>query len=357
MSLLRSELEVASVAINGRPVGARQPVYIVAEAGVNHDGALSRALQLIDAAAEAGADAVKFQCFRADELVTRDAPLAEYQRNAGEHSQYSMLARLQLSYHDFEHLRTRCEFHNLDFLATPFGLREVELLARLGSAALKIASSDLNNAPLLQAAARQSRPLIISTGAATQDEIAAALEWLAECDACERLILLHCVSAYPTPLESANLGAIRTLQALAGVPCGFSDHTVAIESAGLAVAAGACLLEKHLTLDRAAGGPDHAISLEPGDFAAYVRSARRAERALGDGTLGFQAIERDVRALARKSVVAAQPIPAGSILRAEMLTLKRPGGGITPDQLAELIGRRLKIDVGRDTRITWGMLS
>ncbi|MFO0837192.1 MAG: N-acetylneuraminate synthase family protein [Phycisphaerae bacterium] len=345
-----------AVAIGERLVGDA-PAYIVAEIGVNHDGELRKALDLVDVAADAGADAVKLQIFDADDLVLPGARLAEYQRGGPDDGQHALLKRLQLSFHECEHIRARCESRGVECLATPFGPRDVERLIALRLRAAKIASTDLNNVPLLRRASQTGLPLIVSTGASMADEIAACVERFESWGARERLILLHCVSAYPTPVESANLRAIGALADRFGVPCGFSDHTTSVQTGAWAVAAGASLLEKHLTLDRRANGPDHAMSLEPSEFAAYVREARAAEAALGDGELGFQAIEADVRAAARKSVVSAQPIPRGVAIRPEMLSIKRPAGGVSPDQLDAVVGRKLRIDIGRDTPITWDMLA
>jgi sialic acid synthase SpsE len=222
--------------------------------------------------------------------------------------------------------------------------------------AIKLASTDLNNVPLVRRAAATGLPLIVSTGAATREEIERAVARLGGMVAGDHLILLHCVSGYPTPLHAANLGAIRSLCDLAGVPTGFSDHTTLTEIAGWAVAAGACVLEKHFTLDRGAAGPDHAMSLDPAGLAAYVTAARQAEIALGAGRLGMTSLEHDVRRVARKSVVVNAAIRAGTPLSAEMLAVKRPAGGIDPDRLDELVGRRATRDIAPNTVLTWDML-
>lgn len=345
-----------SVSIGGQLVGRDQPAYVIAEAGVNHDGVLARALRLVDAAVAAGADAVKFQMFRATELVTASARTAGYQKQPGVESQRHMLSRLELSDGDFERVRTHCTKSGIEFLATPFGCRDVQRLLALNVHALKIASTDLNNVPLLHAAAETGLPLIVSTGAATADEMAAAVARLRQWGAGERLILLHCVSGYPTPLDAANLRAIATLQEVFGLPCGFSDHTTSTQTGAWAVASRACVLEKHFTLDRAAAGPDHAMSLDPPGLRDYVSAIRDAQQALGTGRLGMTTLEADVRAVARKSVVAACDLSTGTVLRPEMLTIKRPAGGIEPDQLDALIGRQVAADVRCDTTLTWDMI-
>lgn len=346
----------ALVFIGDRPVGDGQRVLVIAEAGVNHDGSLDRARRLVDVAVEAGADVVKFQVFRADELVTAAAGTATYQKASGATSQREMLRKLELSDEDFARLTTHCRQRAIEFLATPFSPPDVDRLGRLGVRAIKIASTDLNNTPLRRRAADTGLPLLVSTGASTADEIAAAVVGLCAWGLADRLILLHCISGYPAPLEAANLGAIAGLKAAFGVPVGFSDHTRSTAIAGWAVAAGACVLEKHFTLDRDGPGPDHAMSLNPGELAAYIQAAREAEIALGSGQLGMTPVEADVRAVARKSVVAAKRIAAGAALTSEMLTVKRPAGGIAPDQLEALLGRRAAADIAPDTMLTWDLL-
>lgn len=337
-------------------VGDRRPVLLIAEAGVNHDGDVGRAVELIEVAAECGADLVKFQMFRADDLVTANAAAAAYQQAAGATSQRELLRRLELSDADFSRIREHCRTRHIGFLATPFSPADVERLVRLDVPALKIASTDLNNVLLLHRAVQADLPLIISTGAATSEEIDAALSRLRAWHAAERLVLLHCVSGYPAPLSAANLRAIAALRARFGRPVGFSDHTQSTEIAGWAVAAGACVLEKHFTLDPSASGPDHAMSLNPAQLAAYVAAARAAETALGSGQVGMTAVEANVRAVARRSVVTARPIRAGERVRLDALTLKRPGNGIPPEQLETLLGRRVRVDLAAETALTWEMV-
>lgn len=352
------DLEIVHhVPIGDRRIGEGQPAYIVAEAGVNHDGRLDKAMRLVEVAADAGADAVKFQVFRAADLATGSAPTAKYQQDhAGGDSQQEMLEGLELSDDAFAAIRMKCVEHSIEFLATPFAPPDLDRLLALDVRALKIASTDLNNTPLLRAAAATGLPLIVSTGAATRDEIAVCVDLLSGLGVGDRLILLHCVSCYPTPLEDANLRAIAGLQRAFSLPCGYSDHTVSTQTGAWAVAAGACVLEKHFTLDQTAAGPDHAMSLAPDELIEYVRSIRAAEQALGDGAIGLSELESEVRRIARKSVVAAVDIRAGSELTADLLTLKRPGGGIQPDQLESLIGRRVAVDVPGDTTLTWRMI-
>lgn len=347
---------VRVVTLGQRRVGPGEPVLIIAEAGVNHDGSVDRALELVDIAASAGADVVKFQMFRADELVTLGAAAAEYQRARGAQSQHELLRRLELTDEEFARVAAHCRARRIEFLATPFGVRDVDRLAALGVRAIKIASTDLNNVPLLRRAVETGLPLIVSTGAALADEMTAAVARLRAWGAGDRLVLLHCVSGYPAPLPAANLRAIAALQEVTGVPCGFSDHTPSTDIAGWAVAAGACVLEKHFTSDPRRPGPDHAMSLDPAQLSRYVAAARQAEEALGSGLLGMTAVEENVRAVARRSVVAATRIAAGATLTAEMLAVKRPGGGITPEQYDALLGRRAAVEIAPDTLLTWDMV-
>ena len=254
--------DLRSVTLGRRRIGPGNPAYVIAEAGVNHDGELEKALALVDLARNAGADAVKFQLFKAEELTTASAATAEYQQPSGIVSQRELLVRLELTDTDFSHLRSYCSDCGIEFLATPFGVRDVERLLTLQVNAIKTASTDLNNTPLLRRATETGLPLIVSTGAAGREEIAFAVERFRQWDATARLILLHCVSAYPTPLEAANLRAISTLRNEFGVVSGFSDHTIDTRTGAWAVALGANLIEKHITLDRTATGPDHAMSLD-----------------------------------------------------------------------------------------------
>lgn len=342
--------------IGSHRLDADSPAYIVAEAGVNHDGSVEQALQLVDVAVAAGADAVKFQMFRAEELASGGAATAHYQKKCERTSQRALLERLELSLEDFRRIRDRCRSRGIEFLATPFGLRDVERLLELEVPAFKLASTDMNNLPLLRRVVETGVPLLLSTGAATAAEIHACVGWLAAMNADHRTILLHCVSAYPTPLEAANLRAVATLRSTFGLHSGFSDHTTDERTGAWAVALGACVIEKHFTLDRAMHGPDHAVSLSPDALARYIANIRDVERALGRGTLGMDPIEADVRAVARKSLVAACDLAAGRELTAELLCIKRPGSGIPPDRLEEVLGRRLAVAVPRDAVITWDML-
>ena len=343
------------VQIGSARIGPGQPAYVIAEAGVNHNGDVATGRTMIRRAADAGANAIKFQAFSADRLVTATAPAVAYQQPVAR-TQREMLRGLELSAAAFAELRDACEAAAIEFLATPFGPQDVAMLAALGVRGLKIASTDIVNAPLLDAALATRLPLIVSTGAATAAEIDGMVARAERAGARDRLVLLHCVSAYPTDEACANLRAVQTLRDRYACVTGFSDHTRSNACAGLAVAAGAAVLEKHFTLDRKQPGPDHAFSLEPTQLAEYVDAVRRAERICGDGKIGVLDCEREVRQLARASVVAARALRAGETLGQTALAVKRPGGGIAPDEMHRLLGRTVKCNVPEDTPLTWAVV-
>jgi N,N'-diacetyllegionaminate synthase len=352
-SPIRRALRAQRIRIDRRNVGDGCSVFIIAEAGVNHDGDESKALAMIDAAAIVGADAVKFQMFTADALTTATASTADYQPGD---SQRDMLRSLELSPRSFGRIARHCAARGLCFLATPFSPQDVNRLASAGAAAIKIASTDIVDTPLIKRAGQLHLPIILSTGAANESEIVETVRQLDSWGAADRLILLHCVSAYPTPLRSINLLAIRSLAAKFSTIVGLSDHTDSTVTGGLAVAAGATVLEKHFTLDRNAPGPDHAFSLTPADLTQYIDFARQANTAMGTGRLDAQTIEQNVRDVARKSVVAANDIAPGDTLTEDLLTTKRAGSGLTPDTLFSLIGKKSKIAIHHDTPVTWEMV-
>lgn len=342
--------------IGPRPIGPAERLYVIAEAGVNHNGSPETALRLIDAARAAGADAVKFQAFKATRLASRHAEQAAYQKgSAAASSQVEMLAKLELTSAEFGRLKRHCDAIGIEFLATPFGIEDLRVLLDFGVRAIKIASPDIINRPLLEAAAASRLPILLSTGASEQAEIDAACDLLAR-ELAVPLVLLHCVSAYPTPIEQANLRRITALLHRYRCPVGYSDHTQGVQAAGLAVAAGACVLEKHFTLDRTQPGPDHGFSLEPADLAVYVRLAREAEAVLGSGSLDLSEPEREVRKVSRCSVTASRDIPAGTTITRDMLIAKRPGTGISPWDMATVIGCSVRRDIPADTSITHEML-
>lgn len=319
-----------------------QPCYIIAEAGVNHNGSLELALQLVDTASDAGADAVKFQTFKADALVTKTTSKADYQTtNTGNsESQHSMLSKLELSAADHDILIEHCQKKDITFLSTGFDTDSLKLLKSLDLPRYKIPSGEITNLPLLRQLASFEKPLIVSTGMATLEEIAETLEALeaAGVQRCD-ITLLHCTTQYPTPMENVNLRAMLSMgEQFKGVEIGYSDHTLGIEVPIAAVALGATVIEKHFTLDRAMPGPDHAASLEPHELKAMVTAIHNIQQALGDGHKEPCAAELVTRKVARKAIVAAQPIQVGEVLTEDNLTVKRAEGGISPMLWDSVIG-------------------
>lgn len=340
--------------------GRRAPepgrVFIVAEAGVNHNGRLTLAKKLVDAAKAAGADAIKFQTFKTAALVTAAAPLADYQRKTGVGlAQADMLRTLELSESDHRALRAHCRKTGIEFMSTPFDEASLALLERLGVKRHKIPSGELTHRGLIEAVARTGKPLILSTGMATLAEVGRALGWIrAVSDA--PVTVLHCVTEYPAPADSANLRAMASMASAFGLPVGWSDHTSGIDIALASVALGATVLEKHLTLDRGLPGPDHAASLEPAEFKALVASVRRVKSALGDGIKRPRPCEMKNIKAARRGLVAARDLAKGKILKRSDLIAKRPAIGIEPADLARVTGRRLRRGLKRDQALTWEAL-
>lgn len=328
--------------IEGRPVGGGR-CFVIAEAGVNHNGDVALAHQLVDVAADAGVDAVKFQTFDPDALVAADAPKAAYQieHTGASESQLDMLRRLALPLDAFIALAEHARRRGIIFLSTAFDEGSAEFLNKMEMAAFKIPSGELTNPQLLARIARFGRPLLVSTGMATLDEVAAAVAELERTHA-NSYALFHCVSNYPASAADCNLRAMETMRARFHVPVGWSDHTEGIEISVAAVAAGAELLEKHITLDRALPGPDHAASLEPSELVALMKRVRTIEDALGDGVKQPRPSEQATAAVARRSLHADRALPEGTVLTAEDLVALRPGTGLPPFRLAEVVGRRLK---------------
>ncbi len=328
------------LSLAGRKVGPGHPCFIIAEAGVNHNGDLETARGLVRAAAKAGADAVKFQVFRASSLVTETAPKARYQEEGTGHgSQWEMLRGLELNEASFREIEAYCRDQGILFLSSVFDEGGVDLLDSMDVPAFKLGSGELTNDLLLSYAARKGKPLIVSTGMATLEEVAEAIGTVRETGPRE-VVLLHCVSCYPARPEDANLRAMETLRSAFDVPVGFSDHTQGIGVALAAAALGASVIEKHFTLDRTLPGPDHRASLEPEELAALVRGIREVEAALGHGRKEPAPAEGETARAARRSIVAAEDIPSGARIRPEALAFKRPGTGLPPAMRSSLIGRR-----------------
>ncbi|MGP1309969.1 MAG: N-acetylneuraminate synthase family protein [Phycisphaerales bacterium] len=338
--------------IGARSVGDTAPPFVIAEIGVNHDGDPARALRLVDAAADAGADAVKVQHFRADLLMSAASTLAAYQANAGERDPREMLRRLELNGETLAAVAQRARERGLLAIATVFSVELVDVAARVGWDAYKFASPDIVHRPLIERVAALGTGLIVSTGAADADEVARAHEWLREVGAADRCVFLQCVSSYPAPDDQASLGGIGALLDLLPCPIGYSDHTPGVDTGALAVCAGATMLEKHLTYDRSAAGPDHAASLDPEQFREYVRHARRAHAMLGPRTKRVLECEHDVRRVSRQSLVARRTLRSGETISPDALTVKRPGLGLPPHLLNEVVGRAVARDVAADTPLT-----
>lgn len=403
-----------TVKIGSRQIGAGQPVYIIAELGVNHDGSAARAMELVEMARGAGADAVKLQYFETDRLMSRSAKLAAYQKAAGETDPVAMLRRLELRIEDMGPIVERAHGLGMHAIVTVFSTELVESAERLEWDAYKTASPDIVHRPLLERLCATERPLIVSTGASTMEEVERAVGWIGACGARERTGVLQCVSSYPTSLEQAALGGIEAIRGAVGGVVGYSDHTADVRTGAWSVAWGAEVLEKHLTYDRGAAGPDHAASLDPAMFKDYCRAVRdafvvmnpgsgaaqteggrrvvdanarlRAElepiadaimwsqrmwaRLLGRSEPGYErrmreamaraeeakrkdvlAIEEDVRRVSRQSVVALRGLTAGEVIGAGDVTIKRPGTGFLPFEMGSVVGKRVVRAVEADTVI------
>lgn len=331
--------------------------FIIAEAGVNHNGDIRLAKKLVDAAVSAGADAVKFQTFKAERLVTLEAPKADYQKNTTvpEQSQFEMLKQLELTDQAHQELYSYCKQKGIIFLSTPFDTDSADLLDRLGVEIFKVPSGEITNLELLTHIARKKKPMIVSTGMVTLEEIKAVVQHVEKFNA-RNYALLHCVSSYPADPADVNLKAIRIMQEAFNVPIGFSDHTIGIKTAVNAVFAGARIIEKHITLSRKLPGPDHKFSLDPDDLVSLVRGIREAEASLGNGEKTLRPSEINTAFVARKSLVAACDIKAGSVLSEDLIAVKRPGNGLSPIKKSSIVGRRAKINIPKDKLISLEML-
>lgn len=329
-------------------------VFIIAEAGVNHNGSLDLAKQLIDIAASAGADAVKFQTFKADKLVSKTAPKANYQKQTTDaaESQYTMIKKLELDPAAHHELIAYCKTKNILFLSTPFDHESIELLDQLGMSIFKIPSGEITNLPYLRHIGRLGKEVILSSGMADLGEIEDALDILITSGTLkEHITVLHATTEYPCPIEDVNLRAMQTIESAFGVRTGYSDHTSGIEVPIAAVAMGATVIEKHFTLDCTMEGPDHKASLEPHELNAMVSAIRNIEKALGNGIKKPSKSEAKNIEIARKSIVASQPIGKGEIFTETNLTIKRPGNGISPMRFDEIIGTVAQKDYHEDELI------
>jgi N,N'-diacetyllegionaminate synthase len=346
------------LAIANQQVGPGYPCFIIAEAGVNHNGELKTAKRLVDAAVEAGADAVKFQTFIAEQVVSPSAPKADYQlKTTSEHeSQLEMIKNLELSSDDHHQLQKYCQKNNILFLSTPFDQDSVVLLEKLHIPAYKIGSGDITNWPFLEYIALKRKPIILSTGMSTLSEVEEAVGVIQNAGN-KQIILMHCVSNYPADPCDVNLRAMLTMEKAFQIPVGYSDHTLGIEVPMAAVALGACVIEKHLTLDRTMSGPDHQSSLEPNIFREMVAGIRTVELSLGHGRKEPAASEINTAKAARRSLVAAQNITKGTVIEERHIAIKRPGTGLPPRMLASIIGKKANEDIMVESLIKPEMLS
>lgn len=324
------------------------PVLIIAEAGVNHNGDLELARRLIDVAARAGADVVKFQTFRSDRIISANAPKAAYQvrTTGGVESQLDMVRKLELSPADHELLRAHAEQNGIRFLSTPFDQESIVLLKDMGITLGKIPSGEVTNKPYLEDMARAFPELILSTGMCTVQEVREALDVLEGAGgSLDRITLLHCNTEYPTPMRDVHLRAMLTLGEIFGTAIGYSDHTLGVEVPIAAVALGATVIEKHITLDRSMPGPDHRASLEPEELTAMVKAIRNIEMALGSAIKEPSPSELPNRAIARKSIHLKHAIPGGHVLGVEDLVMLRPGDGISPMRMNDVVGKAVRNDL------------
>jgi N,N'-diacetyllegionaminate synthase len=327
-------------------------VFVIAEAGVNHNGSLELAKKLVNAAKDAGADCVKFQTFVSKNIVSKNAVKAEYQKQQTEpeESQHDMLKKLELSFDEFVELNEYCKIKDIEFMSTAFDFDSIEFLDSLEMGTWKIPSGDITNLPYLIKIAKLNKPVILSTGMSTMEDIKYAIKALTENGAAE-LTVLHCTTEYPTPFEDVNLRAMNTIKEEFGFKVGYSDHTKGIEVPIAAVALGATVIEKHFTLDSNMEGPDHKASLEPNELKSMVDSIRHIELALGNGLKQPAESEKKNMAVARKSIIASKDIKAGEIFTEKNLTVKRPGDGISPMRWFDVIGKPAPKDFEEDELI------
>jgi N,N'-diacetyllegionaminate synthase len=330
--------------VGSRYIGHGKPCFIIAEAGVNHNGKVSIAKKLVDAAIDAGADAIKFQTFNTEKLVSKTLSK----------SQFNMLKKLELADESFLELRDYTKEQKIVLFSTPFDEESVATLDKARVPVFKISSGDLNNLPLLRIIARTGRPMILSTGMSTMTEISEAVDAVAPY--CQKLVLTHCTSLYPPRFDEINLKAMSAIKAAFGAPVGYSDHTLGYEVSLAAVALGACVIEKHLTLDKKMSGPDHKASLEPLEFAGMVKSIRNIEQSLGTEEKRPVPREKSMRAYARKSITAVKQIVKNAEITSSDVAILRPGNGIEPKYFDKVIGCRSKVSIPLGEQIRWNML-
>jgi N-acetylneuraminate synthase/N,N'-diacetyllegionaminate synthase len=339
------------ILIGQKVIGSASQVFVIAEIGINHDGSISQAGRLIDAAAESGADAVKFQSYRVDRLLI---PSRERyaQQTDGTESAYQMLRRCELSWEDQEKLKKHADKRGILFLSTPFDEESTDFLDSLGVPVFKVASADITHVPLIRHIASKGKPVLLSTGMSFLSEVADAVYNLRSAGA-QEILLMHCVSAYPTAPQQMNLRALQTLESYFELPVGLSDHSEGILLPLVAVAMGAVLIEKHFTLDKNAPGPDHKASMDPKELQVLIRNLREVEASLGDGRKRPSDVEEESRLFGRRSIVAAVDIRAQESIARWMLAFKRPGSGLEPRHWEKVLGMKARRNIGKDTILQW----
>ena len=349
---------IRAVKIRNKLIGNSCPCFVIAEAGVNHNGKVGLAKKLIDVAKDAGADAVKFQTFFAEKLVTKTAPKAKYQRitTGANGKQYEMLKRLELRREEFIELKEYADKRKIIFLSTPYDEESADFLEQIGVPGFKISSADITNIPLLTHIAVKGLPIIVSTGMSTLEEVKEAVNAI-KASRNNKVILLHCNFNYPAEVKEINLWAMKTLREAFGLPVGYSDHTLGIEVSIAAVAIGACVIEKHFSLDRNLPGPDHRASLEPDELKLMVKSIKNVEKALGSSMKQPSKSEVPNRKISRRSLVANRDISKGIRITKEMINIKRPGIGILPKYYDAVMGLEALRDVKKDEVLTWSIFT
>jgi N,N'-diacetyllegionaminate synthase len=344
------------IKIANKTIGEKRPTFIIAEAGVNHNGKLEQAKRLVDIAVRSGADAVKFQTFKAEEIVTKYADMAEYQiKNLGrKKSQLDMLKDLELSYEEFKKLKQYCDRKKIIFLSTPHTFDAIDFLEPLVPA-YKFGSGDITNFPALSYASKKGKPIILSTGMSTMKEVKDAIKVI-KAEGNKKIIVLHCTTNYPCPLEEVNLRAMVTMHVELDCLVGFSDHTSSIMVPALAVGLGATVIEKHFTLDKNLPGPDHLASLEPNEFKKMIQKIRETEKVLGSYEKKPVKSEKKILKYSRKSIVARVDIIKGTLINEKMVVIKRPGTGLSPIFYDKILGKKAKDNIKKDTIIEKNMI-
>jgi len=340
------------VKIKNKFIGEGKPCFIIAEAGVNHNGDIRLAKKLIDVAKEAGADAVKFQTFHTEELVSRSTEKAEYQIRAKEKTQYEMLKKLELSFDDFRELKKYCDKKGIEFFSTPYDIKSINFLNELGVKRFKIASADLINKLLIEAVAKTKKQIILSTGMATLEEIERTI-FLINAFGNRDIVILHCTTSYPTPYSQVNLNTLSLLKEKFDLPVGYSDHTLGIEIPIMAVSLGAKVIEKHFTLNRKMEGPDHFASLEPKELKEMIKAIRNVEEAFGKNEKEITLEEKKNIFFMRRSIHASKDIKKGEVIKTSNIKIIRPFDGINPWFLDKVLGKGTRISIKKDKPIKW----